>query len=69
MNLIKGFGLFWYRFIVGDDWIGATIIVGGFIATGGLVRASISAFWVLPVTVIVSLTISLFRIAGREENR
>jgi uncharacterized membrane protein len=58
---LKQFGLFWYQFLIGDDWIGATIILFGFIGTYILVGAGIIAFWLLPVTVLFSLSLSLIR--------
>ncbi len=68
MNHLKKFGLFWYRFIIGDDWVVAAVIVGGFIATYELVRASLNAYWLLPLTVIISLSLSLFRLAKKGGN-
>ncbi len=58
---IKKFGLFWYRFLVGDDWVSAVLIVSGFLGTALLVRANVVAYWFLPVLVILSVSINLFR--------
>jgi len=58
---VKQFGLFWYQFLIGDDWIGAVVIVLGFTGTYLLVNAGVTAFWLLPVVVMVSLSLSLIR--------
>ena len=58
---LKRFGLFWYQFLIGDDWIGATIAVLGFIGTYFLVRAGITAFWLLPAVVALGLGLNLVR--------
>ena len=58
MKLIKGFGQFWYEFIIGDDWkiaaavvIGLTIIVAGLkakiLSDGGLAVAAAALIVVL----------------------
>ncbi len=61
MDYLKKFGLFWYRFLIGDDWVGAAIIIVGLIGTYGLLKAKIAAYWFLPVVVMLSLSLSLFR--------
>ena len=62
MSYIKAFLLFWYDFIVGDDWVIAVGIVGALIGTARLAQAGIEAWWALPVAVIVLLAISLWRL-------
>ncbi|MFN2646203.1 MAG: hypothetical protein ABR570_14535 [Burkholderiales bacterium] len=57
----KSFALFWYDFIVGDDW---TIALGVVVATflsAWLVRQGVNAWWLLPVVTVVMLASSLFR--------
>ncbi len=61
MYYLKKFGLFWYRFLIGDDWIGAAIIITGLIGTYALLKAKIAAYWFLPLVVMLSLSLSLFR--------
>jgi hypothetical protein len=60
-SALAGLGLFWYRFIVGDDWtIAVTVFVG--LATVFAVRSvGISAWWLLPLLVIAVLGVSLYR--------
>ncbi|MGZ3534892.1 MAG: hypothetical protein ACXU9K_06680 [Thermodesulfobacteriota bacterium] len=61
MYYLKKFGLFWYRFLIGDDWAGAVIIIAGSIGTYTLIKAEITAYWLLPLAVMFSLSLSLFR--------
>jgi len=61
MYYLKKFGLFWYRFLIGDDWVGAAIVIAGLIVTYGLLKAEIAAYWFLPLVVMFSLSLSLFR--------
>lgn len=61
MYYLKKFGLFWYRFLIGDDGVGAAIIIAGLIGTYGLLKAKIAAYWFLPLAVMFSLSLSLFR--------
>lgn len=61
MNVIKKIGLFWYDFIVGDDW---TMAVGVVFATAltWLVIGTVAAAWVItPVAVAGLLALSLGR--------
>ena len=58
---IRGFLLFWYDFIVGDDWTVAASIAVALLLTGVLNRAGIVAWWILPLTVIVAVGFSLRR--------
>ncbi len=65
MGYLKAFSVFWYRFIIGDDWVAALIVLAGFIGTYVLLGAGVNAFWLLPFVVIVSLTASLYRLSSR----
>lgn len=65
MSRVRAFGAFWYDFVIGDDWRGAAGVVVGLAVTYGLVQASVPAWWVLPVTVILVLPWSIRR-ARRE---
>ena len=69
MKLVKGFGAFWYDFIIGDDWkiafaIGLTLVVGAVVAS----VSATGAGWIAPVlgvalaiAFVVSLTIDVRR--------
>ncbi len=65
INLIKKFFLFWYRFLIGDDWIGAVIILLGFVLTYVFSRHEVAAYWFLPAAVLLSLGSSIVRIHRR----
>jgi hypothetical protein len=60
---LKAFGLFWYDFVVGDDWRIAVGIVAALGLTEILVSLSISAWWLLPLAVIGLLAESVLRAA------
>ena len=62
MSFLAGLGRFWYDFIVGDDWTIAAAVVVALIVTNLLVRAHVTAWWLLPLAVIVFLGISLRRV-------
>ncbi len=66
LDYLRSFGLFWYRFLIGDDWIGAAIILAGFAGTYLLVTR-FDSYWLLPLSVLVSVTVSLYR-AFRSES-
>lgn len=64
-RFVKSFGLFWYDFIVGDDWTIAAGIVAATLASAWLVREGVNAWWLLPLVSVVMLARSLFREAKR----
>lgn len=41
MKFLKAFGMFWYEFIIGDDWKIAAAVVVGLAITVGLLKAKI----------------------------
>ncbi|CAG6391207.1 hypothetical protein NMG29_27895 [Streptomyces cocklensis] len=62
MKWIRSFALFWYDFVVGDDWRVAAGVVVALGATAGLVHAAdVNAWWLLPLAVVVMLGLSLRR--------
>jgi hypothetical protein len=61
MKYLRGFGRFWYHFIVGDDWkIAASVVFGlGLISViVHVTRADV--WWLLPAIVLVMLGASLW---------
>jgi hypothetical protein len=61
MKWIVGFVRFWYDFIVGDDWrvaVGIAVTIG---LTALLADDDISAWWVMPIGVVVVTAVSLRR--------
>jgi len=61
MKYLKSFGMFWWDFIVGDDWRRAVGVVAGLGITWLLAHDDVTAWWVLPLVVAITLTWSLRR--------
>jgi len=61
LNGVVAFGRFWYRFIVGDDWVIAATVLVTLAAIALLLRGGVEAWWLLPVVVIAVLGVSLRR--------
>lgn len=61
MSLVVGFGRFWYHFIIGDDWTMAAAVAIGLVLTAVLNANHVLAWWLIPLTVVVMLGISLRR--------
>ena len=59
MTRLRRFLLFWYDFVVGDDWRVAVAVVAGLVVTFVLASTGLPAWWVLPVAVFVALPLSL----------
>ena len=67
MKWLSKFGLFWYDFIIGDDWYVAALVVAGVALTAILVHvASVNAWWLLPVVIFAALAWSLHRATARK---
>jgi hypothetical protein len=65
MKYLKAFALFWYDFIVGDDWRVAATIAVALGLTALVVDAGLNVWWFLPVAVVVALAWSLRRATRR----
>jgi hypothetical protein len=63
MRVLRSFALFWWDFIVGDDWRVAAGIACALALTGVLTHYGLSAWWLLPLAVAVLLGRSLQRAA------
>ena len=61
MRFIRSFALFWWDFIVGDDWRVAAGIAIALCLTAALTDFGWSAWWLLPLAVAVLLARSLQR--------
>ena len=63
MRWLKSFGLFWWDFIVGDDWIVAAAIIAGLALTAFLTHvAGVNAWWLLPILAVGLIPISIRRV-------
>lgn len=63
MRFITGFFAFWYDFIVGDDWTVALGVVVALAVTALLVHAGITAWWLMPLAILLLLWASVQRVA------
>ncbi|MBO0838116.1 MAG: hypothetical protein J2P28_21735 [Actinobacteria bacterium] len=61
---VRAFGAFWYDFVIGDDWVVAAGVVVGLLGTWGLHSAGVTAWWLLPLVLVVLLPVSLARAVG-----
>lgn len=65
MRHVRAFALFWWDFIVGDDYrlaLGVVVLLG---ATAVLVHVRVTAWWLLPAGVVAMLGLSVFGAARR----
>jgi hypothetical protein len=65
MRYLRSFALFWWDFIVGDDWRVAAGVAVALALTGLLTNYGVSAWWLLPLAVAVLLERSLRRATSR----
>jgi hypothetical protein len=61
---LRAFFVFWYDFIVGEDWRIAVGVALALAATYGLSTTTIPSWWVLPAAVAILLPASLWRAEG-----
>ena len=61
MKYVVAFVRFWYDFIVGDDWRVAASVVAALALTVVLTDHDLSAWWLMPVAVVLALLASLRR--------
>lgn len=65
MTRIRAIALFWWEFVVGDDWFSAAAVVAAIAITDLLSHRHIASWWVLVVAVPVVLYVSLRRAITR----
>ena len=63
MNAVRRAGLWVWEFVVGDDWLTAAGVVAALGVTAIVAAAGATAWWVMPVAVVVLLALSLRRAA------
>jgi len=63
MRRLRAFGLFWWDFVVGDDWRSAAGVVIALGVTAALVAVGVNAWWLMPAAVVAVLWLSLQRAA------
>ncbi len=62
---LKAFALFWYDFVIGDDWTVAVTVFVTFFVTKWLAGSAGHDWWILPITVALALAVSLARATQR----
>ncbi len=65
MSALRGLGAFLYDFVIGEDPLIAAGVVIALGLTAALAGAGLSAWWVLPLSVVVVLSITVYRAARR----
>ncbi len=68
MKQARAFGLFWWDFIVGDDYRLALAVVVLLAATALLSRAGLSMWWLMPLGVLATLAVSVVSVARRSRH-
>jgi hypothetical protein len=61
VSRLRAFGLFWYDFVIGDDWRMAVWVVLALGATAGLETGGVNAWWLVPLAAAGALAHSLRR--------
>lgn len=62
MQKIKAFGMFWWDFLIGDDWTVAAAVAVGLAATWALSHtAQLPSWWLMPAVVLAVLPLSIRR--------
>ena len=61
MKYLRSFALFWWNFVVGDDWRVAAGLAVALGATWALAHNDVNAWWLLPVAVALILVESVQR--------
>ncbi|HLX88637.1 MAG TPA: hypothetical protein VKR22_09320 [Acidimicrobiales bacterium] len=61
MQALRRFGRFWYDFVVGDDWRVALGVIAALALTYGISRSSAPVWWLLPLSVLALLALSVRR--------
>ena len=65
VSWVIGFAMFWYHFIVGDDWTLAASAGIGLAVTALLHARGIDIWWLVPAMVIVIVGLDLERASRR----
>ncbi|HLX32717.1 MAG TPA: hypothetical protein VKR79_08100 [Gaiellaceae bacterium] len=61
MKYVVAFGRFWWDFVIGDDWLAAVLVGIAIGITAAIAHSHITAWWLMPVAVLVVLWVSLRR--------
>ena len=61
MSRLAAFGRFWWDFVIGDDWLVAVLVAAAIGATAAIAHSGVTAWWLLPLAVLLVLWLSLRR--------
>jgi hypothetical protein len=61
LGWLRGFGRFWYRFVIGDDWTIAATIAIALVVTWLLRSVGVVAWWLPPLAAIAVVGVSVRR--------
>jgi hydrogenase/urease accessory protein HupE len=61
VRYLRSFGRFWWEFVVGDDWLVAVLVAVAIGVTAALAHSGVTAWWLIPVAVVLVLWLSLRR--------
>jgi len=61
MKWLRGFGRFWWDFVIGDDWLAAVLVAIAIGVTAAVAHDGVTAWWLMPVAAPVVLWLSLRR--------
>lgn len=65
VNFARAVGLFAYKFVVGDDLIVASVMVGALLVTAALVAGHVNAWWLVPPVAVAMTGLNLWRRRAR----
>jgi hypothetical protein len=65
MRQVRAFALFWWDFIVGDDYRIALGVIAVLALTAGLSHTGVATWWLVPVVVLGTLAASVVQAARR----
>ncbi len=65
MRRLKAFGLFWWDFVVGDDWRMAVGVVVVLAVSAAVSHQGVPSWWFPPLAIIAVLSYSLARAVRR----
>ena len=65
MRRLKAFGLFWWDFVVGDDWRMAAGVVVVLAVSAVVSHQGVPSWWFPPLAIIALLSYSLARAVRR----
>ena len=67
LGRLKGFGRFWYGFIIGDDWTVAATVAAALVVTWLLHAAAVAAWWLPPLAAVAAVGASVRRVGPVNE--